>query len=230
VDFYWYWDVPGAQREFKRALELDPNSVLAHHWYATFLLHLGRFPESLEEIERAQKLDPESTSILADKGVILFYGGSTDQAIALLKQLEASDPDFLSPHNYLAFIYLVQGNWPQYLAESRKSAILLHDEYRLAVVAAGEKGFARAGPRGMLIAILKEQQTLYASGRELAYNLAETSALLGNKGPALEYLQSSYLNRDSDIARLRIDPLMSTLHHEPRFREILAQIGLPALP
>src|SRR5277367_2170350 len=130
VDFYWSWDVPSAQSEFKRALELDPNSVRAHHWYATFLLHLGRFPESLEEIERAQKLDPGSTSILADKGVILFYGGYTDQAIALLKQLEASDADFLSPHNYLAFIYLVQGNWPQYLAESRKSAILLHDEHR----------------------------------------------------------------------------------------------------
>src|SRR6202789_2086567 len=64
VDFYWSWDVPSAQSEFKRALELDPNSVRAHHWYATFLLHLGRFPESLEEIEKAQKLDPESKSVL----------------------------------------------------------------------------------------------------------------------------------------------------------------------
>src|SRR5271156_290873 len=230
VDFYWYWDIPGAQREFKRALELDPNSVLAHHWYATFLLHLGRFPESLEEITRAQKLDPGATSILADKGVILFYGGYTDQAIALLKQLEASDPDFLSPHNYLAFIYLAQENWPPYLAESRKAAILLHDEHRLAVAAAGEKGFARGGSRGMLLAILKEQQKLYANGQERAYNLAQTSALLGNKEPALEYLQNSYLKRDPDLTRLRIDPLMSTLHEEPRFREILAQVGLPALP
>src|SRR6202451_2925936 len=145
VDFYWSWDVPSAQSEFKRALELDPNSVRAHHWYATFLLHLGRFPESLEEIEKAQKLDPESKSILADKGLILFYAGNTDQAVALLKQLEASEPDFLSPHTYLAIIYSSQGNWPQYLAESRKCATLLHDEHRLAVVAAGEKGFGRGG-------------------------------------------------------------------------------------
>jgi tetratricopeptide (TPR) repeat protein len=230
VDFYWSWDVPGAQSEFGRALELDPNSVRAHHWYATFLLHLGRFPESLEEIEKAQKLDPGSKSILADKGLILFYAGNTDQAVALLKQLEASEPDFLSPHNYLALIYLVQGNWAQYLAEARKAATLLHDEHRLAVVVSGEKGFARGGSRGMLLAILKEQQTQYADGQEQAYNLAQTSALLGNKKQALDDLQNSYLKRDTDLTQLRIDPTMSTLHDEPRFHEILAQVGLPALP
>jgi tetratricopeptide (TPR) repeat protein len=230
VDFYWSWDAPAAQREFKRALDLDPNSVRAHHWYATFLLHLARFPESLEEIEKAQKLDPESKSILADKGLVLLYSGDTDQAIALLKQLEASEPDFLSPHNYLALIYMVQGNWPQYLAESRKSATLLHDEHSLAVVAAGEKGFARGGWHGMLIAILKEQQDLYAKGQERAYKLAQTSALLGDKEQALKDLQNSYLKRDTHLTQLRIDPTMSSLHDEPRFREILAQVGLPPLP
>jgi tetratricopeptide (TPR) repeat protein len=230
VDFYWSWDTAGAQREFKRALELDPNSVRGLHWYATFLLHLGRFPESLEEIEKAQKLDPESKSILADKGLILFYAGYTDQALALLKPLEASEPDFLSPHNYLALIYLVEGNWPQYLAESRKSAALLHDEHRLAVVAAGEKGFARGGSHGMLIAILKEQKSLYADGQEGAYNLAQTSALLGDKKQALDDLQNAYIKRDTNLTRLRVDPTMSSLHDEPRFREILAQVGLPALP
>ena len=230
VDFYWSWDAPAAQREFKRALELDPNSVRAHHWYATFLLHLARFPESLEEIEKAQKLDPESKSILADKGLILFYAGDTDQAIGLLRQLEASEPDFLSPHNYLALIYMAQENWPQYLAESRKAATLLHDEHRLAVVAAGEKGFARGGSHGMLLAIREEQEILYTDGQERAYNLAQTSALLGDKEQALKDLQNSYLKRDTYLTQLRIDPTLSSLHDEPRFREILAQVGLPALP
>ena len=230
VDFYWSWDAPAAQSEFKRALELDPNSVRAHHWYATFLLHLGRFRESLEEIEKAQKLDPGSKSILADKGLILFYGGDTGQAIALLKQLEASEPDFLSPHNYLALIYLSQGNWQQYLAESRKSSMLLHDDHRLAIVNAGEKGFARGGSRGMLLAILEEQQAQYADGLERAYDLARTSALLGNKKQALDDLQNAYLKRDTDLTQLRIDPSLSALHDEPRFREILAQLGLPPLP
>lgn len=229
VDFYWYWDVPGAQREFKRALELDPNSVLAHHWYATFLLHMGRFAESLEEIEKAQRLDPGATSILADKGLILFYAGYTDRAIALLTQLEAAEPDFLSPHNYLAVIYLAQGKSREYLAESRKFATLFHDEHSLAIVVAGEKGFARDGSSGMLLAILKEQEAQYANGQIRAYYLAQTSALLGNKKQALDNLQNSYLKRDPDLTRLRIDPLLSSLHDEPSFREMLAQIGLPPL-
>jgi tetratricopeptide (TPR) repeat protein len=230
VDFYWSWDIAGAQHEFERALALDPNSVVAHHWYATILLQLGRFPEALEEIEKAQKLDPVSAPILADQGLILFYGGQADHAVALLKQLEASEPDFLSPHSYLATIHLAQGDYPQYLAESRKVAALLHDDQRLAIVAAGEKGFARDGSRGMFTAMLKQQQTLHAAGREAAYNVAVTCALLGKKQDALNDLQSSYLKREPQLLNLRIDPFLSSLHDEPRFREILAQIGMPPLP
>jgi tetratricopeptide (TPR) repeat protein len=230
VEFYWSWDVAGAQREFERALALDPNSVVAHHWHATFLLQLGRFPEAIEEIETAQKLDPNSRSILADKGLILFYAGQRKEGISLLKQLETTEPDFLSPHSYLAFAHLVQGDYPQYLAESRKVATLLHDTQRLGIVATGEKGFARAGSRGMLTAILKEQQRLHRTGQEQAYNVAVTCALLGMKQEAIDDLQSAYLQREPEFLRLRIDPLLSSLHDEPRFREMLAQIGMPPLP
>jgi tetratricopeptide (TPR) repeat protein len=230
VDFYWYLDIPGAQHEFQRALELDPSSALTHHWYATFLLHMVRFPESLREIDQAQKLDPHSTSVLADKGLILFYAGYPDQSVALLKQLETSEPDFLSPHNYMAFIYLVQKNWPQFLAESRKAATLLHDDYHLAMVAAGEKGLARAGSRGMFQEILKVQQARYATGQERAFNVAETAALLGETQQALDLLQVSYAKRDPDLTRLRLDPQLSSLHDEPVYRDLLAKMGLPPLP
>ena len=181
MDFYWSWDVAGAQREFERALELDPKSVLGHHWYATFLLALGRLPESLQEIDKAQQLDPMSAAILSDKGLILFHNGQKEQAIALLKQIESTEPDFLSPHNYLAIIYFVQGNYGQYLVEARKAATLLHDERRLAIVVASERGFARGGSRGMLSAMLKEQQSLHENGQESAYSVAGTYAALGQK-------------------------------------------------
>ena len=230
VDFYWYWDIATAEREFKRAIELDPSSKLAHHWYATFLMNLVRFPESIEEIEKAQKIDPGSTSILADKGLILFFAGQQDQAMAQLTQLETTESSFLSLHNYLAYIYLAQGNYREYLAEARKSATLLHDEARLATVVAGEKAFAAEGPRAMLKAILKEQQMQSANGNEPAYYVARTSALLGDKAGALEQLQNSYAKHETQLTQLRIDPTMSTLHNEPRFRELLANVGLPPLP
>jgi tetratricopeptide (TPR) repeat protein len=229
VDFYWSWDVAGAQREFQRAIELDPKCVLAHHWYATFLLALGRLPESLQEIEKAQQLDPESNAILADKGLILFHNSQKEQAVTLLKQIETTTPDFLSPHNYLAMIYFLQGDYRQYLSESRIAATLLHDERRLAVVGASEKGFASGGSRGMLNDMLKEQQTLHDNGREAAYNLAATHAVLGEKKEALDNLQSSYQKREPEMLSIRIDPWLDNLHDEARYREILAKIGLPPL-
>jgi hypothetical protein len=146
-----------------------------------------------------------------------------------LKQVEASEPDFLSPHNYLAFMYLVQGNYAQYLAEDRKGAMLLRDEPRLRPVKAGEQGFALGGSRGMLDVMLKTQQALHITGQESAYNLARTYALLGKKQDGLDDLQSSAVRREADILRLRIDPTLSSLHSEPRFPGILVQVGLPPL-
>jgi tetratricopeptide (TPR) repeat protein len=230
VDFYWSWDVAGAQREFVRALTLDPNSVNAHYWYGTYLLHLGRYSESLEEVEKAQKLDPHSTSILADKGLVLFHSGQTQQAAELLKQLVAAEPDFLSPHNYLAMVHLGQGEYPQYLAERKKAATLLHDQARLDIVAAGEKGLSRGGAQGMWNAMLKEQQRLRTDGKESAYNLARTCAMLGRKQEALDHLQTAYQQHETEIVSMRIDVMLSTLHDEARFREILAEVGLPRLP
>jgi Tfp pilus assembly protein PilF len=230
VDFYWSWDVAGAQREFVRALTLDPNAVNAHYWYGTYLLHLGRYSESLEEIEKAQKLDPHSTSILADKGLVLFYSGQTQLAAELLKQLVAAEPEFLSPHNYLAIMHLAQGEYPQYLAERRRAATLLHDQARLDIVTAGEKGLARGGTQGMLGAMLKEQQRLRADGKEPAYNLARTYALLGRKQEALGELQTAYQQHETELVSMRIDVAVVSMHDEPRFREILAEVGLPPLP
>ncbi len=230
VDFYWFWDVPGAEREFQRALALDPNSVVAHHWYATYLLHLGRFQDSLDEIEKAQKLDPKSNAILADKGVILFYSGRTDEAVAQLKQLEAVEPNFLSPHTYLALIYLSSGNYPLYLAESKAAANILHDSSGLAVATAGEKGLASGGARGMLNTTLREQEALRAAGKEHAFNLGQTAALLGRKQEALDHLEESYAKREPEIVALRIDPMLSSLRDDPRFRDLIAKVGLPALP
>ena len=227
VNFYWSWDVAGAQREFQRAIELDPKCVLAHHWYATFLLALGRLPESLQEIERAQQLDPQSNAILADKGLILFHNDQKEQAVTLLKQIETTEPDFLSPHNYLALINFIQGDYRQYLAESKVAATLLHDERRLDIVAASEKGFAGGGSRGMLNAMLKEQQALHENGREAAYDLAATYAALGEKKEALDNLQNSFQKREPEMLSIRIDPWLDNLHDEGRYREILAKIGLP---
>lgn len=226
-EFYWSWDAPGAEKEFKRAIELDPKSVNAHHWYATMLMSLGRERESLDEIEKAQQLDPQSTAILADQGLIIYHNEQTERAIAELKQLESAAPGFLSPHNYLAAIYYTTHDCRNYLAESKAAAALQHDEQRMKIVSAGEHGLAAAGTRGMLTEILKVQKDLYAQGKVAAYDLALTSAALDEKQDALKYLQAAYAKHEGAVVAMRVESTFRVLYGEKEFRKLLTDVGLP---
>ena len=229
VDFYWSWDAAGAEHEFQRSIALDPNSEVAHHWYATFLMELGRSQEALAEIEKARELDPHSSAVLADKGLILLLAGQTSQATTLLRQIETAEPAFLSPHVYLAMADLKMKEYQDYLGEAKASAVLLQDQNRLAIVTAGEKGFAASGGEGMLRAILAVQQDLYAKGHLDAYELATTYCLLRDKEHALNLLQVSLAHREPGDTSLRVDQLLQPLHNEPAFRKMIAQVGLPPL-
>lgn len=230
VTFYWSWDSAKAEQEFRRAIELNPNYVAAHHWYATTLILLGRFPEALHEIDRAQQLDPSSTSILADKGLILLLSGRSDEALALLKQLETSQPGFYSTHVYLAHIYLDRRDFENYLAQWRQAATLAQKQGELAVVSAAEQGFKSGGERGMFEAMLRMQQKLYAEGQVSPYFLAATAARLGRKDEALRYLQAAYQDHDADFLSLRVDEPFIGLHDDPEFRRLVQLAGLPPLP
>jgi DNA-binding winged helix-turn-helix (wHTH) protein/tetratricopeptide (TPR) repeat protein len=230
VSFFGMWDVKTAEVEFRRALELNPNNAVAHQWYATYLVSLHRLPESLAEIERARALDPSSRSILADKGCILFLAGKDDEAIALLKQMEATEPDFVSPHRYLRYSYLDKRDYPNYLLEFKKEADLLHDGTSLALVQAAEMGFAKGGGKAMLESLRQQEKTLYAQGRFSPFLLAETCALLGDKKEALQYLQAAYDQHADGVAQIEGDPFFNNLHQEPAYRELATRIGLPPPP
>ena len=113
--FYGSFDAAGAEREFQRALALNPNDARAHHWYATFLYAEGRYPEALSQIELAQQLDPASTAILADKGLIVLYAGPREEGVALLKQLEKTEPAFPSTYRYLQDAAIMNKDYSAYL-------------------------------------------------------------------------------------------------------------------
>jgi tetratricopeptide (TPR) repeat protein len=230
VTYYWLWNAPAAEREFKRAIALSPGYATAHHWYATFLMSLGRFPEALAQIEKAQELDPHSAAILADKGMMLWDFGQQQQALQLLKQLAEAEPGFLSPHTYLSRIYLQTGDNSGYLAESRTLALALNDQHALAVVKAGETGLARGGSRGMLEDTLRVQEQLYREGLIAAYPVATTAALLGQDRKALEHLQAAVQKRESDVLFVQIDPLVKNVRGNAGYPALLQQIGLPRLP
>lgn len=222
--FYWNWDPVTAEREYRRALQLDPNFVQGHHWYATFLLTSGRFPEALDQIEQARKLDPSSTVIQADKGLVLFHAGHKDEAVALLKQLESTDPSLATTHAYLALIYSDRKDYPSYFAELKQAAQLRHDAEGQAVADAAERGFSAGGFEGMRESMLQVQKRFFDQGAGSAYELAATNALLGDKEESLRYLQMAYEKRETGILYLSRDPDFKILHDDPAYQEITGRI------
>ena len=221
ASFWWSWDFAVAEREFKRAIELAPNDAVAHHWYATALSTLGRFPESLAEIERARQLDPTSDSILADRAILLFNAGQGEESIALLKQIEMADPSFVSPHRYLARIALANQDYPTYISESRKEATLMHDQVRLEIVKAGEQGFSQNSGKGLLASLLKAETTYFKQGLISGHELAQICVLSGHNQEALGYLQEAFRKHDAEVLSLRNDPAFRSCATIPLFASSL---------
>jgi len=225
VTFFGKWDAPGADREFKRALVLNPNDARAHHWYATFLLTIRRIPEALSQIETARRLDPSSVSILADKGLMLSAAGQTDEALTLLKQIQDTDPTFASLHRYLSEIYFNRGDYAGYLSEWEKTALLTQDQQELTLVRAARDGFAKAGSLGMLENTLRLQKQLYEKGSVPAYALAVTCARLGKKQEAFQYLEIAYDKHENHLLYLPSEGAFKDLRDETEYRTLIRRIS-----
>ncbi|MGA2742724.1 MAG: tetratricopeptide repeat protein [Bryobacteraceae bacterium] len=228
VSFYWNWDAAQADREFQRAIALNPNYVLAHHWRANFLMTIGRLPEALDEIEIARKLDPTSNAILADKGLLLFRMRRFGEALTLLKQIEAQEPKFSSSHFYLTAVHLERKDYPAYLAEMKEFYTLTQDTQGLAVFASGEAGLAAGGYRGMFERILAAQRVLYIKDQLPAYVMAQTSGRLGRKAETLSYLRASLERMEPAIVTLRVDEALDCVRDDPAYKEIVRRFDLGA--
>jgi tetratricopeptide (TPR) repeat protein len=226
--FWGFFDAASADREFKRAIELDPNFPRAHHWYATFLVDLKRNQEALTEIERARQLDPSSTPILADKGIILASAGRMDEARTLLTLLEASQPDFIPSHRYLGdAIYFSEGNYPGYFAEKATVARLRHDASAEKILEAEQKAFARGGQRGLFEEQLTASRKSFDHGHGSAFEVAARCAALGQASEAMKYLEIAYDRHDLLLTTLIANPAFQPLHQDPKFAELVVKVGLP---
>jgi len=223
--FYWDKDFSRSRALFERAIRLDPASAQTHHWYALTLMVAGETERSLSEIGKAQELNPQSRSILANKALILFHAGRADEALAILQPLAEAEPNLRSPPEYLATIYLDQHRWSDFLREYRVAAVISGNDARRAVADAAEKGLDGEGGDGLLKAMFAEQLRQYQRDREPAYKVATTAAMLGRSDDAIRYLEESARRKEDDLLGVRIDPAFKSLRADPRYRSIVEVEG-----
>lgn len=218
------WDFSGAEIEYKRALELNPNYATARHWYALLLSDLGKHEEAISEINFAQRLDPLSSRINANVGLILYNARRYDQALEELKKALEIDPCHVSTYEYLGLVYSQTGNYKEAI-KSMERAIEFGGnpadiDIDLAYV------YARSGnmmeSRKILARIKESRKSSFVSPA----SIAAIYGVLGEKDEASDWLEKAYAERDPVLLELKSEPRFDRLRTDPRFLAFLKRVGL----
>ena len=217
------WDWQTADKEFRRAIELNPNYATAHHWYAEHLAFLGRFDEALRESERARQLDPLSLIIATDNAAILYFSRQYDRAIEQLRAVREMDPNF-PRSSIIVQAYAQKGMFAEILAETDRLRTVYGDTpwmwSELAYV------YGRTGHQEQArLALTKLEQW----GRREPLDpgaFVGPYIGMGNKDQAFAWLEKACAQHSNTVISIKVDPLYDPLRSDPRFRELLRRVGL----
>ena len=219
------WDKSGAEKEFKRAIELNPSYATAHQWYGEELAALGREEEALAEVKRAQELDPLSLPIGVVAGWIIYVGRDYDRAIDQYHRALDMDPNFAIAHLYLGRAYVQKGNLEQGIVEG-ETATRLSGGHPFYMAWLGY-AYARAGNRNEALRILQHLKAISRQKYVAAHDVAAIYAGLGEQSRAIAWLNKAYDERSYTVLQLEVEPEFDSLRSDPRFRDLVHRIGLP---
>ena len=225
VKEHYDWDWDGAEREFKRAIELNPSSATAHLWYGDFLANTGHLEEGMRETKRAQELDPMSLIINTMLGWQYYLARQNDQAVDQLRKVLDIDQKFAPARRILEGVYFQMGNEREAVAD-REKIISLSGSPELA--ASIEDVFIKSGYKGVLRSWLDGMMVISKYGYVSSYDIAQIHARLGEKEETLSWLEKAYTEHDSGLVSLAVDPLFDSVRSDPRFRDLLKRLKLAA--
>jgi TolB-like protein/cytochrome c-type biogenesis protein CcmH/NrfG len=224
VLFFSEIDLYGAMREYKRAIELKPNDAGAHHWLGNdSLAALGQFEEAITEGRRSVELDPLSVVINADLGQTLYYAHHYDESARQLRKTLEIDPTSFYTHYTLGVALQAKGDLPGAIVEYEKAKQLSSDNLLISTLSAAAK--AQAGDKDAARRMLSDLDRESQHREVLGYWRALLYLSLNNKEEALRGLEQSYEERDgSNINWIKVDPLLDSLHGEPRFEALVQKV------
>jgi len=224
VAWWWQGDSSTAFRDFTTALELNPDSAKAQHWYATALCAHGDYARSLQAIARARVLDPGSRAIVADEAWIRFGTGQRAAGLATLEHLAQLDPGFVSWHAYLARAYLVLGRDGDFLREAQAAAELRGQKDALARLRVVEQRFRSGGREAMLNQLSADEADGLAQGAGSAVIVAGYRALANDREGMLKWLAVAEAGHDHNLPSLRGYPEFSAYRDDAAFQHILKHL------
>jgi serine/threonine-protein kinase len=218
------WDWVNSAKEFKLALELNPNYATAHHWYSQWFLNMGRLEESLRMISRAAELDPVSQAILKDKGLTLYYNRQYDEAREMARKTLELDPHYAAAHRLLSLAHQGKKEFDEAIAENEKWGKLTGNRVETAITLAqlyAVSGQVEEAKR--LIDEVKQKKTVI---EQIHRGLALVYAALGEIDSAFTCLEESYNQHEESLLSLKVDPKVDPLRSDARFMALLKKIGV----
>ncbi|HEV8579347.1 MAG TPA: winged helix-turn-helix domain-containing protein [Thermoanaerobaculia bacterium] len=223
--FFYDWDWAGAEAEYRRALELNPNNALAHDVHGIYLYAMGRTEEAVAEARRALSLDPLSAYMGWDYGEALYYTRRFEESAAALQRTLAREPAFYAARFSLVWVREQQGRKDEAVQEYLRALRLAgtDDREQADLRAAYEHG----GVEGFWFHRLSQLAAAARRGYIPAYEPASIAAQLGHAETAFRWLERAYRDRAPEMVRLAVDPRLDPLRRDPRFGELLRRMRLP---
>jgi serine/threonine protein kinase len=228
AEWFYDWNWPSAEREFKRAIELNPNSAISHHRYSQCLITRARFDESVGEGERAQELDPLSPQAVGALGYVHFGARRYDEAISQFQKALDLYPNAAEIRAELAWAYAMKGMYPQALAEYDKIADqdkVVAAENQLVADGLGWV-YAVSGRRADALRIAKEVKDVSSHAYVDFYQLGTIYAGLGDKDETFRLLEKGYAAHSASMPFLAVDPFWYGIRSDPRYADLLRRMGL----
>ncbi|MBI1748881.1 MAG: tetratricopeptide repeat protein [Acidobacteria bacterium] len=224
VKVAYEWDWSGAEREFQRAIALNPRYGQGHAWYGHFLMAMGRPATAVKELKRAQESDPLSLAVNLGLAGTLSSAGQYEQAIEQARQVLEMDPSQWIVHRGLGRIYERKGMYEEALLEFQKAVDLSGAPWAQADIA---YTYAVSGQRGKAERRLRELLERSKHRYVAPYHIGEVHAGLGEKDQAFQWLNKAFEEHSDELRFLNANPRLTSLHPDPRFAVLLRRVGLP---
>jgi serine/threonine-protein kinase len=224
IYFLWEWNWAEAGREYRRAIELNPDYSSARQWYSSLLAVIGQTDEALEEAKQARKLDPFSPIVASHPAWISYLSRNAEATVREARQALKLDPNFFPSRRYLALGYDLQGKYNDALTELQRAV----SSATKSTLVKSELGYAyaKAGRREDALRVIDELQRSPGERRVSPFHFALIYIGLGENDRAIELLEKAYDERVERLVWLRADPRFDPLRLDPRFKEIMIRMGL----